>query len=50
MRWTGRLSWRARWWPSADEGGWFGRFATLARENGVWLAGSLLEERRRALL
>jgi predicted amidohydrolase len=30
---------------SADEDGWFGRFATLARENGVWLAGSLLEER-----
>ncbi len=25
--------------------GWFGRFATLAREHGVWLAGSLLEAR-----
>ena len=25
-----------------EDGGWFGRFATLARENRVWLAGSLL--------
>lgn len=29
----------------ADAGGWFGRFAALARTNGVWLAGSLLEAR-----
>lgn len=28
-----------------EAGGWFGRFAALARENGVWLAGSLLEAR-----
>jgi omega-amidase len=30
---------------SPAEGGWFGRFATLAHANKVWLAGSLLEER-----
>jgi predicted amidohydrolase len=29
--------------PTADDEGWFGRFAALAREHGVWLAGSLLE-------
>lgn len=28
---------------SAEEGGWFGRFAALARDNQVWLTGSLLE-------
>jgi predicted amidohydrolase len=27
----------------ASEAGWFGRFAGLAREHGVWLCGSLLE-------
>ncbi len=31
--------------PHADAGGWFGRFAALARQHEVWLAGSLLEER-----
>jgi len=30
---------------SADEPGAFGDFARLARENGVWLVGSLLESR-----
>lgn len=28
-----------------DDGGWFGRFAGLARKHHVWLAGSLLEAR-----
>ena len=28
-----------------EDGGWFGRFAALARDNRVWLAGSLLEAR-----
>jgi omega-amidase len=28
-----------------EDGGWFGRFALLARDNKVWLAGSLLEAR-----
>ena len=27
----------------AGDGGWFGRFATLARDNHVWLTGSMLE-------
>lgn len=27
------------------EAGWFGRLAEMARTNGVWLAGSILEER-----
>jgi predicted amidohydrolase len=27
------------------EGNWFGRLAGMARRNGVWLAGSILEER-----
>jgi predicted amidohydrolase len=30
---------------SPEDGGWFGRFAALAREHQVWLAGSLLEAR-----
>ena len=29
----------------AEEPGWFGRFAALAKEHRVWLTGSLLEER-----
>ena len=29
----------------AKDPGWFGRFATMARDNGVWLTGSLLERR-----
>ncbi len=29
----------------AEEGGWFGRFAAMARANRVWLTGSLLERR-----
>lgn len=28
-----------------EEGGWFGRFAALARDNRVWLTGSLLESK-----
>ena len=28
-----------------EDGGWFGRFATLAQEHRIWLAGSLLEAR-----
>ncbi|MBW7886626.1 MAG: carbon-nitrogen family hydrolase [Caldilineaceae bacterium] len=28
-----------------DDGGWFGRFAGLAAQHGVWLGGSLLEAR-----
>ena len=32
---------------TAADGGWFGRFAALARKNRVWLAGSLLEARGR---
>ena len=27
----------------AGDGGWFGRFASLARDNHVWLTGSMLE-------
>lgn len=30
---------------SPAETGWFGQFAALAQDNGVWLTGSLLEER-----
>jgi predicted amidohydrolase len=30
---------------SPEDGGWFGRFAALARAHRVWLAGSLLEAR-----
>jgi predicted amidohydrolase len=30
---------------SPEAGGWFGRFAALAREHKVWLGGSLLEAR-----
>jgi len=30
---------------SPEEPGWFGRFAQMARDHGVWLAGSLLEAR-----
>ena len=29
----------------AEEPGWFGRFAALARDHRVWLTGSLLESR-----
>lgn len=29
---------------AAVDGSWFGRFAALAQEHGVWLAGSMLEE------
>lgn len=28
-----------------EDGGWFGRFAALAQEHSIWLAGSLLEAR-----
>lgn len=30
---------------AAVDGSWFGRFAALAQQHGVWLAGSMLEER-----
>lgn len=30
---------------SADDAGWFGQFACLARQHKLWLAGSLLEAR-----
>ena len=34
---------RRPWPPSAGDDGWFGRFADLARDNHVWLTGSMLE-------